>query len=667
MKRKWWWGVLLVVWLAVGGVRAETVQLTQQFRQADIVDVIEAVAKLTGRNFIIDPRVKGKVTLIAPDPVPADSLYETLLAMLRVYGYGAVEGPTAIKIVPLSQIRDKASAHQAPPDGWVTAVIKTHWLDAAKLVPLIRPLVAREGLVAALPQSHALVITDTAANVDRIKHVIQRLDQPEAVFDVVPLRYADGEQLVQSLRGLLPKAVKLAYDPRGNQIILSGPKAPRLQVKALIAQLDVPVDQDGQVSVVYLRYAKAKDLAALLEKLSGSPFLKQVAKQAPSPNGQPKAVPVQTISSDKGPLVSVQADERMNALLISGPPALVKALKKVIRQLDIRRAQVLIEAVVVELSANKAAQLGVEWGAAGANGIGLLNLSGILPTLLGNAGNPAAQASAVQRGLNAAVGEQSGPDQGWLAFIRMLKTDSQANIISTPTLMTLDNEEAEIIVGREVPFQTGSYVNTGATATPTNPFTTIERRNVGLKLKLRPLINEGDEVQLDLALELSDVLPKGEAVDLQTSKREIKTSVIVGDGNVVVLGGLLTEKETEANSKVPGLGDVPLLGALFRTTDNQREKVNLMMFIRPVIVRDGAVSRAYSRKKYHELYRQQQNMLKQWDEGVLKGLRPRLKPLKQYEKGVKPAEEPRFTAPQKPDLEKNGGMPLQTLEELGVY
>ncbi len=627
MKR---WILLLLLCFSLTVRAGETVQLTQQFKNADIRDVIEAVAKLTGRNFVLDPRVQGKVTLIAPEPMPADSLYETLLAMLRVNGFGAVPGRTAIKIVPLSTLRDKVPAGRVRwQDDWETRVITVHWVKAAQMVPVLRPIVAREGFIAALPQGQQIVVVDSAANVARIARVAHALDRPESAYDVITLKHADGESLRQTLQPLTPKDVRVAYDPQGNRMILSGPEQPRRQLMALIAQLDQPGSENGQVKIIYLHYAKAKDLAQLLRDLAKSHALQAVADGKATKKGAAQLRPNAKGTSP----VSIEADERMNALLISGPAALVRALHQVVKQLDIRRAQVLIEAVVAEISADKAAQLGIEWGASGPNGIGVINFTGAIPALIGNIGNPVGQAQAIGRGVNAVVGEQYGNDQGWGALIRLLKTDSQANIVSTPTLLTLDNEEAEIIVGREVPFQTGRYTSTGNSSTPTNPFTTIERRNVGLKLRIKPLINEGDEVQLKLALEVSDILPKGDAVDLQTSKREIKTSVIVGNGNVVVLGGLLTQKEREANGKVPGLGDIPGLGALFRNHDNRREKVNLMMFIRPVIVRDAAFVRAYSRRKYHLLRQQQAQVRPQMGDRVIKGLHPALPPLEKSGSG----------------------------------
>ncbi len=281
--------------------------------------------------------------------------------------------------------------------------------------------------------------------------------------------------------------------------------------------------------------------------------------------------------------ISIEADERTNSVIISAPPPIVTALKGVVKELDIRRAQVLIEAILVEVTESKQAELGVDWVANGPNGVGLINFSGTIPSLVANAGNPAAQASAIGIGATAAMGEISADNQGWGALIRALNSDNQANVLATPTLLTLDNEEAEIIVGKEVPFQTGSYTTNSSGSS--NPFTTVERQEVGLKLKIKPQINEGDEVFLEVDQELSSVLPADGAVDLQTSKRQIKTNIIVGDGKMIVLGGLLDERETEVTAKIPGLGDIPLIGGLFRSKQNKREKVNLMIFLRTVIVK----------------------------------------------------------------------------------
>jgi general secretion pathway protein D len=305
----------------------------------------------------------------------------------------------------------------------------------------------------------------------------------------------------------------------------------------------------------------------------------------------------------------------------------------VIKQLDIRRAQVLIEAILVEVSESKQAELGVEWVANGPNGVGMIDFSGTIPALLGSASNPAAAAAALGSGASMAVGQIGANNQGWGALIRALNADSRSNILATPTILTLDNEKAEIVVGREVPFQTGSYTGTSGGTTPSNPFNTIERKDVGLKLKVKPQINEGNEVFLEIDQEVSDVLPKGDAVDLQTTKRQIKTKIIVADGHMIVLGGLLNERETEVEKKMPVLGDLPLLGALFTSKQNVREKVNLMVFLRPVIVRDNTMSSYYSNKKYRLIRQDEQNLLEN-DLGLLEGLRPHLPSIEQWKDSI---------------------------------
>ena len=357
----------------------------------------------------------------------------------------------------------------------------------------------------------------------------------------------------------------------------------------------------------------------------------------------------------------------MNAVILSAPVSIASALKSVITQLDIRRAQVLIEAIFVEVSEDKSRELGVEWGVLGENGAGLINFTGSIPAILGNAGNPLAQSSAIGRGISMGFGEISADGStGWGALIRALNSGSGSNILSTPSIVTLDNEEAEIVVGREVPFQTGTYTSTATSVT--NPFTTVERKNVGLKLKVTPqILNQGNEVYLEIDQEISDVLPKGEAVDIQTTKRQIKTQVIVGDGNMIVLGGLITEKETEVESKIPGLSDIPGLGQLFSSSENKREKVNLMVFLRPVIIKNNAMSNFYSQKKYNKMVEEEDGVLQRMNTDRLDGEVPRLPALHVWQE-EKAAVEPIKKAPSVTVGEKPQALiiPMSTDELLGL-
>jgi len=659
-----------IVFANVAWAQEET--LKQNFKQAEISTVIEAVAKVTGHNFVIDPRVKGKVTLIAPEAMSKDALYETLLTILNVHGYTAVPSGNVIKIVPANLARDQLPYRglSEEKEAWVSEVITVNNVAASKLVAVLRPLVAREGHLVALAESNKLIVTDTVANIQRIKSVLRRVDvDTQSGYEIVELQNASAEEVAKTLRNVLPKggtSAKVSFDERTNRLILIGDENKRLMLRTLIAELDVVVPTQGRVQVIYLRYAKAADLVPVLQKLSSNrSLLASAAANDEGPNDIPTAgdVPAEGGASsvvnnsnaprldDKGlqDRISIEADERMNALVISAPPSMVSALKDVVKQLDIRRAQVLIEAIFVEISETKAADLGVEWGAYTDNISGLINFSGTLPALL--SGDPTTQINAIGRGLTTGIGSVDSNGRGWGALIRALNGDSNSNVLATPSILTLDNEEAEIVVGREVPFQTGSYTST--TTSVSNPFSTIERKNVGLKLKVKPQINEGDEIYLDIDQEVSDVLPKDEAVDIQTTKRQIKTRVIVGDGKVIVLGGLINERETEVVSKVPGLGDIPGIGALFRSKSNEREKVNLMIFLRPVIVRSNAQSDYYSRKKYSLIQREQDDMIQKYDSGMLEGLRPRLPTIEQWQQGEpstpiesKSNEVNKITAPQ---------------------
>lgn len=676
---------------------AQEDEMTQNFQDVDISKVIEAVAKISGKNFVIDPRVKGKVTLIAPEGMEPDALYETLLAVLDVHGYVAIPSDNVTKIVPANLAKDKIPYRhwKETEEDWVTEVLSVRHVEATKLVAILRPMVAREGHLVALAESNKLILTDTVANIQRIKSILKRIDQDiNSEFEVVQIQHAPAVDLAKTLKSLLPRnqgssGLQFSVDERSNRIVLSGEKDKRMQIRALLAELDIPVNANGRLEVVYLRYAKAADMLPVLQDIAENTALLSLNTQNLSEPVNPGSVQPQekpdrstsAPSSDKPGAVTDQepptkgsldkkelksqirivADERMNALVISAPSSVTQNLKEVIRQLDVRRAQVLIEAVFVEISEDKVNELGVEWGAVGSTGAGLISFSGALSTILGNLDDPATAASGLSNGINLAGGELNGNNRGWGALLQALNSDSASNILATPSILTLDNEEAEILVGREVPFQTGSYTST--TNSVSNPFSTIERESVGLKLKVKPQINEGNEIYLDIDQEVSDVLPKGEAVDIQTTKRQIKTRVIVGDGNVVVLGGLIDEKETEVDSRVPLLGDIPGIGELFRSRESSREKVNLMVFLRPLIIRDNAMSDYYSQQKYSYIYDQQKQLLENPLSGWQReGLRPQLPTLQQWKDNRYLTVEPK-TVHQTKSEDNTPKAPLKNAEE----
>ncbi len=664
-------GVLSVV-LSVSGVTSVVAagSLKQNFKQVDITTVIEAVAKISGYNIIIDPRVKGKVTFLAPAGMNPDELYQSLLAVLRVHGYAAIEGDNAIKIIPANMARDQFPyrSNDLTNDDWVTEVVSVNHVEATKLVAVLRPLIAKEGHLVALSDSNKLIVTDVVSNIKRLKQILKRVDVDTfGLHEVIPVLHSSAEELSKTIQGVIGKptgaknnAVKVSFDARSNRLILSGDEQKRIVLRALIAHLDVKTASESQVQVVYLRYAKATEIAEVLRKVAGNRAILNSSQNEAGTNGkaggtEPTSTRTLTAKQLKDQ-ISIEADERMNALVISAPIAIVNTLKSVIKQLDIRRAQVLIEAIFVELSEDRAANLGVEWALLGQGAAGLVNFSGALPSLLGQSAEAtaAAQANLIGRGFTVGAGGlNAAGDQGWGALISALNSDSSSNILATPSILTLDNEEAEILVGREVPFQTGSFTSSNNAAT--NPFNTIERKNVGLKLKVKPQINEGNEIYLEIDQEISDVLPKGEAVDLQTTKRQIKTRVIVGDGNIVVLGGLINEKETQTESKVPGFGDLPWIGGLFRSTETTREKVNLMVFLRPVIIRNNETSDYYSQKKYSYMEKEQASLLEKKGSRLLSGedLRPRLPTLQEWKSSLPMAKQPPMVIPQTQSLAPN--------------
>lgn len=421
----------LVVSMAFFRVQAAGIQqneIQQNFRDVEISSVIEAVAKITGQNFIIDPRVRGKVTLIAPEPMSGDALYQTLLAILNVHGFVAVPSGEVTKIIPANLARDQLPYIRAQDRGeaWVTEVVEVENVEASKLVAILRPLVAREGHLVAMAESNRLIVTDTVDGLARIKAILKQVDiNNHAEFEVIRPQHAPAEELVRTLKSVLgtgsaqsPIGARINFDERSNRIILTGDTSSRLSMRALIAELDVPVAQDGRVQVVYLQYAKAKDLVPLLQQLATNQSLiesSQAQAGSTEGSGESRAPRMRTTQSMQD-RISIQADERMNAIVLSAPPEVVVALRSVINQLDIRRAQVLIEAIIVELTEERAAQLGVDWAAIGSSGAGLFNLSGNLPGALtaGATGNVAAlPEGVVGRGATAVVGSGS-TRSGWV-------------------------------------------------------------------------------------------------------------------------------------------------------------------------------------------------------------------------------------------------------------
>ncbi len=590
-----------------GTARAQPVTLN--LKGADIQALISTVAEATGRNFVVDPRVKGQVTVISAREMEREELYEVFLSILEVHGFAAVPAGNVTKIVPNVKAKQDGIpniAGDAPDtDQMVTQVIQVNNVTAAQLVPILRPLVPQQAHLAAYPPTNVLVISDRAANVRRIVEIIERIDRvSDSAIDIVPLEHASASEIVRVLQALQQKsgakqpaqqAVQLAADDRTNSVLLGGERSERLRLRALIAHLDTPLDAGGNTRVVYLRYAKAEDLVPVLTGVSES------IQTGKNKGGKTAARP--------GAQVNIQADPAANALVITAPPDVFRSLQSVIKRLDIRRAQVLVEAVIAEVSFDKTRELGVQWlmdGTPDGSGpAGMINFGD--STSLGSIAAAADQGAIPPvNGALLGFGLVDSETFNFGVLINALSNDANTNILSTPTLVTMDNQEAEVVVGQNVPFVTGSFTNTGGTGGSVNPFQTIERQDVGLTLKVTPQINEGNAVQLEISQEISSLSSSSaNAADLITNTRKINTTVMVEDRQVVVLYGLIDDSILETEQKVPVLGDVPVLGHLFRYNKVNKVKRNLMVFLRPVIIRDGLTQADIVSGKYQYLRAQQ--------------------------------------------------------------
>lgn len=581
--------------------------VTLNLKDADIRSFIETVAEATERNFVVDPRVKAKVTVISARPMNREEVYQVFLSVLQVHGYAAVQVGQIIKILPdvnakQGPVATAGERSQGTGDELVTRVVPIKHVPAAQMVPILRPLVPQQGHLAAYPNSNVLIISDRAANIQRLISIIDRIDRPDnQEIEIVPLQHASATEVVRIVNNLnrqgaqggqVPGSTTLAADQRSNSILLSGDSAARLRIRGLIAHLDTPLEGGGNSQVIFLKYAKASELAPILKGIS----------QFEAREGQQGGTAA--TSSTGSNEVNIQADDTNNALIITASPAKYESLRRIIYQLDVRRAQVLVEAIIAEVSTGLSKELGVQFaylpterssGTTPAVGALFPNTGANLPALF--ADSVSDTLGAVSSGFFAGAVKLSGKDR-FAALLRALEGDVATNILSTPTLVTLDNEEAEIIVAQNVPFITGQYTNIAGTDTTVNPFQTIERQDVGLTLRITPQINEGDSVKLDVEQEVSSLSPSPVATDLITNKRSIKTTVMVRDQQTIVLGGLIEDTFRDNVQKVPILGDIPLLGHLFKSTTTTKDKQNLMVFIRPVIIRDDATTDIVTNAKY---------------------------------------------------------------------
>ncbi|HET9679316.1 MAG TPA: type II secretion system secretin GspD [Gammaproteobacteria bacterium] len=589
-------------------------KVTLNFKDSEIREVIEGIGEITGKNFIVDPRVKGRVTLLSAKPISKEAVYATFLSVLNVHGFAAIpaQGNT-VKIVPaagadqIAGVNTLGKQWDGPGDQIITQVIELDHVPAAQLVAILRPLVPQYGHLAAFQPANILIISDAAANVKRITNIVNRIDQAsDNKIEIIPLQHASAADVVQTLQSLAQATaqnsanpITMVADTRTNSILISGDKAKRLRFTAIIAHLDTPMGYGGNTQVIYLDYADAENIATILQGY---------AEQTVQAGGGAQAGAA--TAGGEGAGVSIIPDTDLNALVITAPPKAMSNIQAVIGKLDIRRAQVLVEAIIAEITIDRAAELGITWAAASEEDglLGFTNFAGSgagVAQLYGASQAGSAALGSLPDGISLGFGRVQDGVFNFAGLLRALAGDGTTNILSTPSLLTVDNEEAVIQVGQEVPFLTGSFTTPvtggggGGGAGTINPFQTIQRQEVGIKLKIKPQINAGGSVILEIEQEVSSIASGATgAVDLITNKRTLKTHVIADSGEVIVLGGLIDEQLIESSQSVPLLGSLPLIGNLFRYETAKKVKRNLMIFIQPTILTDGLEARQLTESKY---------------------------------------------------------------------
>jgi general secretion pathway protein D len=601
-------------------------RITPNFKDADITQITEAVSAATGKTFIIDPRVRAQVTMLSSTPMSAAAFYQAYLAILQVHGFIAVPAGAVIKVLPDASARqvpgnDLPDSVSATSDEIVTQVIDVKNVSAAQLVPILRPMIPQYGHLAAYPAGNILIISDRANNVNRMIRIIRRIDQVgDQDVEIVPLHDASAAEIVRVINSLYQgaqaaaeggAAIKVVADERSNSVLISGDQTQRLRISALVAHLDTPLESGGDTRVRYLHYADADKIAPKLkEQMTG---IAQASTTGGGGGGGAAATP--QAQAEKNSLI--WADPSNNALIITAPPKIMRSIMSIVDKLDIRRPQVLVEAVIADVDVTKNAELGVNWAAFGqgtnvpaagfvspVGGTSIVDLAGAIQ-------NPANASTTLLTGTTFGIGRIAGSGVNFAAMLRAIQSDSHSNIIATPSAMTMDNQEAELKSAQEVPFVTGSFSNTGTTNNgQVNPFQTIQREEVGTILKVTPTISpEGNAVMMKLSIESSSIgqKPAG-AVDLVTNKRTITTNVLIEDGGVVVLGGLISQTNTRQESRVPYLGAIPLIGLAFKTRAADVDKENLMIFIRPKILRDQSQAAYETDLKYNYMQDEQRGI-----------------------------------------------------------
>ena len=596
-------------------------EYTVNLKDTDIQEFIKFVADVTGTTMVVDPNVKGKVRVISSKPVSQAELYDLFLSILDVQGYTAVRSGQVIRIVPSKDARsspvpimDDQSA--VGNDEYVTQVIRLDNISAAKLIPVLRPLVPQQAHLAAYAPSNAIIISDIRSNIGRIVDIIERMDRSAIqTTEIIRLKYGVAEDVVSMLSTLeksrqgegadADKEAVLVADKRTNSVVVTADELTVDRIRKLVTYLDTPLEQSGNVRVIYLEYADATEIAEVLTRvMQNISRLEEGGSSKRAGSGES----------------TIEADEGTNSLIITADTDEMAALEAVIARLDIRRAQVLIEAIIVEMTVTEGQDLGLQWLFANDNGVYGSNITTdeARRQSLGQLGGALVPDDGSEnigtREVAASLATIPGTTLGWgvvdesltmTVILNALESQGNNNILSTPSLLTLDNEEAYITVGSEVPFVTGSYTNTGVGNGASNPFQTIERESVGVTLKVTPQINEGNAVLMDIVQEVSTLAPSLIASDLITNERKIETMVLANDGNIVVLGGLVSDEIQDDSQGVPVLSSIPLVGRLFRSDSVKVTKQNLLVFIRPTIIRDDEDLAGATAEKYRYIRDQQ--------------------------------------------------------------
>lgn len=643
-------------------------KITLNLQDVDIRVLINTVAEVSGKNFVVDPRVKGKVSVISGASLDPDQLYDVFLSILEVHNFATVDSGSVIKVLPSNVIKQRPTPTEFEPtgrsnDAQITQIIQLQYAGVQELVPIVRPLIPPTSHFAPHVPSNSVVITDTAANIQRVLKIIKRIDVPDkrSSVHVVYLEKTKASELAATLTQIVasnadPKtggaAAKIsiqAFDAIG-ALVINATDDEFQTLNALIDELDIERKLDADINVIYLKHAKAEDLVTVLNDLVKGNGASAGSSVAPS----------------------LQADDATNALIVRASGSQLQTIRDVIEKLDVRREQVFVETIIAEVSLDQAANLGVTWGAGGAT------------AATGGSGNIVSRDNRNQILGTAAVNTAFELGTGGLNYslldfekyqldvvINALRADTNSNILSTPTILTLDNEEAEIIVGQEVPFVTGRFNNGQNNSTTTNSdgsinnsvgssFQSIERKDVGIKLKIKPQISDGNTIQLEVFQEISSVSNTAVAgqADLITNRRSIQATVQVDDGQVIVLGGLIQDDVVDTVNRVPILGRIPIIGALFRSSSKTAVKRNLMVFLKPRIIRNADDLAKFSKIKYDEVRRDSKISRTQSSKFLIEDSAPPV--LEEYEKvtgdGVVTSERRRELSDEAKNVKKRYGL-----------